>query len=79
MDDRGRKLGDRLTVDLLLERLDELERAFAAVQRAYVELQATARARGRAPHGDDGVRHAGAPGERDERAWVPRVATHLHA
>ncbi len=68
-----------LTVDHLIVRLDELERAFAALQRAYVEFQGAARAAGRAPLGHDVAVPTGASGERDERAWVPRVDTQLHA
>ena len=41
-------------MDHLIARLDELERAFAALQRAYVDLlQATTRARPRAPLVDE--------------------------
>ena len=49
MEDRGREMGSQLTVDYLFARLDHLERAFAALQRAYVELQATAREQYRTP------------------------------
>ena len=53
MDERHAGRSNALTVDHLIVRLDELERAFAALQRAYVELQATARARPRAPLVDE--------------------------
>ena len=79
MDDKHRELGTQLTVDLLLARLDDLERAFAALQRAYVDLQATARARGRAPLVDDVLVSAGASGDRDGGARVSGVDPHLHA
>ena len=79
MDERRVGRTNALTIDHLTARLEELERAFAALQRAYVELQGAARAAGRAPLGDDVAVHAGAPGESDERAWVPQVDTHLHA
>ena len=79
MDERRVERTNALTVDHLTARLAALERAFAAVQRAYVELQDAARAAGRAPLGDDVAVRTGAPGERGERAWVPRVDTRLHA
>ena len=79
MDERRVDRTNALTIDHLTARLAEMERAFAALQRAYVELQAAVRAAGRAPLGDDVVVHTGAPGEGDERAWVPRVDTQLHA
>ncbi len=53
MDERQGGRSNALTVDHLIVRLDELERAFAALQRAYVELQATARTRPRAPLVDE--------------------------
>ena len=49
MDERPEGRSNALTVDRLIARLDELERAYAALQRAYVDLQATTRARPRAP------------------------------
>ena len=53
MDERPGGRSNALTVDRLIARLEELERAFAALQRAYVDLQATTRARPRAPLVDE--------------------------
>ena len=61
MDERHGGRSSALTVDHLIGRLDELGRAYAALQRAYVELQATARARQRAPLVDDLLADAPTP------------------
>ena len=53
MDKRHGGRSSAVTLDHLLVRLDELEWAFAAVQRARVDLQATARAQPRAPLVDE--------------------------
>ena len=53
MDERPEGRSNAVTVDHLIARLEELERAYAALQRAYVDLQATTRARPRAPLVDE--------------------------
>ena len=61
MENRYREVGTQLTVDHLLARLNHLERAFAALQQAYVDLQATAREERRASLAEGVLPHRPTP------------------